>query len=97
MRQAAPLLALVLLAGCANGPVAPNYEMQFGNAVREARARMTLNPGAASNDPVVGIDGQAARDAQERYHESFRKPPPVVNVINIGGAIGAGGGGGAGR
>ena len=97
MRRIASLLGLALLAGCAGKPVAPNYELHFGKAVREARQRMTINTGPASTDPVAGIDGQAARDTQERYHESFRKPPPVVNVINIGGAIGSGGGGGGGR
>jgi hypothetical protein len=83
------------LAGCAapgaSLTAAPNYDLQFGNAVREARMRMTLNPGAASTDPVAGIDGPAARLAQDRYHETFKSPPPPVSVINIGGALSQGG------
>ena len=80
------------LAGCgATTTATPNYDLRFGNAVREARARMTLNPGAAVADPVAGMDGRAAHEAQERYQESFRTPPPVVNVINIGGVSGKGG------
>ena len=48
---------------------------------------MTLNPrGAANPDPVAGLDGQAARAALERYQDSFKAPPPVINVINIGGS-----------
>ncbi|MEJ6022095.1 hypothetical protein [Ramlibacter sp. PS4R-6] len=75
------------LAGCAATKTAtPNYDLRFGSAVREARARMTLNPAAATGDAVAGMDGRAAHEAQERYQESFRAPPPVVNVINIGGA-----------
>jgi hypothetical protein len=76
-----------LLAGCAVSAT-PQYDARFGDAVREAKQRMTLNPGAASADPVAGLDGVAAREAQGRYHESFKSPPPVVNVINIGGAAG---------
>jgi hypothetical protein len=87
-------LALLLcsaLAGCAGTSATPNYDARFGDAVREARLRMTLNRAAAPADAVTGIDGRAAHEAQERYHESFKAPPPVVNVINIGGAGGRSG------
>jgi hypothetical protein len=90
MKTLSLFLALGVLAGCAAKPIAPAYDMRFGNAVREARARMTLNPTPAP-DTLAGVDGPAAREAQTRYHESFKAPPPVVNVINIGGAIGSGG------
>lgn len=57
-----------------------------GDAVRQARAAMTINPDAGANpDQAAGIDGQAGREAVARYQESFKAPPPVVNVINIGG------------
>lgn len=90
------ILALALtafLAGCA-ASATPQYDTRFGDAVREAKQRMTLNPAAASADPVVGIDGPSAREAQVRYHDSFKSPPPVVNVINIGGSVSGQGGGG---
>jgi uncharacterized lipoprotein len=77
-------LMLALLAGCST---TPHYDQRFGDAVRQARAAMTINPGARANpDPVAGMDGQAAGQAVERYHDSFKAPPPVVNVINIGNA-----------
>jgi hypothetical protein len=86
-------LALVLFGGCANSPT-PNYDARFGDAVRQARQMMIINPNAGTNpDPMFGLDGVAAREAAVRYQESFQKPPPVVNVINIGGGIGGGGGG----
>lgn len=79
---------IVLLAGCASPT--PDYDLKFGNAVREARARMTLNPNAGTNpDLAVGMDGKSARDAITLYERSFQAPPPVVNVINIGGSAGA--------
>ena len=92
MRTLPLLTALALLAGCASST--PNYDMRFGDAVRQARQAMAINPGPASADPLTGMDGKAALDATGRYHESFKTPPPVVNVINIGGSTTGGGGGG---
>ncbi len=90
MRKPLALLVLVLLGGCA-ASTTPNYDMRFGDAVRQARARMTLNPNAGANpDPIAGMDGRAAREAIGRYQDSFRAPPPVVNVINIGGSASGG-------
>lgn len=77
---------LAVLSGCA-ATSTPNYDARFGDAVRQARIAMTINPRAAANpDPVAGIDGKAAHEAFQRYQESFKAPPPVINVINIGGA-----------
>ena len=87
MKSISSLALCALLAGCgAMSTATPNYDLRFGDAVREARQRMTLNPGAGASDPVAGMDGHAAHEAQERYQDSFKAPPPVVNVINIGGA-----------
>jgi hypothetical protein len=78
---------LAVLCGCAT--TTPNYDARFGDAVRQARSAMTINPrGGANPDPAAGIDGQAAREAIGRYQDSFKAPPPVVNVINIGGGTG---------
>ncbi len=83
-------VVLVLLGGCANSPT-PNYDARFGDAVRQSRQMMIINPTAGSNpDPIAGMDGKAAIEAAVRYHDSFKAPPPVTNVINIGGAIGGG-------
>ncbi len=85
-------LLFVLMAGCAT--VTPNYDTKFGDSVREAKLKMTINPGAGRNpDPVAGMDGKAARETIILYQETFKAPPPVVNVINIGGGLGGGAGG----
>ena len=77
-------------AGCATRT--PVLDRSFGDAVRAARAQQTLNPNAGRDaDPVVGLDGLAARESIERYKDSAKAPPPVTNVINIGGGIGGGG------
>lgn len=78
-------LFLCLLAGCST---TPNYDAKFGDAVREARMHMTLNPHAGKNaETVVGMDGKSAKEAMTRYQNTFKEPPPVTNVINIGGTI----------
>lgn len=90
MKNPLPLLVLVFLGGCA-ASTTPNYDLRFGDAVRESRVRMTLNPNAGlSPNPISGMDGRSAREAVIRYQDSFKAPPPVVNVINIGGAPGSG-------
>lgn len=76
-----------LLAGC--GSPTPNYDARFGDAVRDAKRKMTINPDAGKNtDQALGMDGRASRESMQRYHDTYKSPPPAVNVINIGGAIG---------
>ena len=90
MRKPLALLVIALLGGCASS-ITPSYDTRFGDAVRQARQRMTLNPNAGANpDPVAGMDGRSAHEAVVRYQDSFKSPPPVVNVINIGGSASAG-------
>jgi hypothetical protein len=84
-RLALTISAALLLGGCANS-ITPNYDKRFGEAVRSSRSQMVLNPTPATG-PLVGMDGPAAREAQVRYQNTFKDPPPVVNVINIGGGI----------
>lgn len=76
-------------AGCANRT--PVLDSKFGDAVRAARTQQTINPNAGMEpDAVEGLDGLAAREAMGRYKDSLRTPPPVTNVINIGGTISGG-------
>jgi hypothetical protein len=85
---------LATLAGCA---ATPNYDKHFGDAVRQARTAMTINPKASANpDEVRGIDGQAAREAVTRYHDSFKAPPSPVPSVSLSANASAGPGPGAG-
>lgn len=80
----------ILLAGCAS-TTTPQYDAKFGDAVREAKLKMTINPNAGlSADNSAGMDGKAAKEAVGHYQGTFKTPPPAANVINIGGAIGSG-------
>ncbi len=89
-------LALMLgLGGCVSPT--PYLDEHFGEAVRAARLAQTMHPDAGRDaDPVTGMDGVAAKESMTRYDASFKNPPPVTNVVNIGGVIG-GGSSGAGR
>lgn len=91
----AAALALVALAGCA--PTSPNFDRHFGETVPALRALQTRNPDAPvanQGKSVDGLDGRAAREAIERYHQSFSEPPVPENPFLIG--IGNGAVGGAG-
>jgi hypothetical protein len=82
------VLALTQLGGCGHSPT-PHYDARFGDAVRQARQLMIINPNAGANpDTMAGMDGKSATEAMGRYHDSFKAPPPPMNVINIGGAVG---------
>ncbi|MEY4883732.1 MAG: hypothetical protein RIS34_1586 [Pseudomonadota bacterium] len=84
-------LCVGLVGGCATS-VTPNYDLKFGDALREAKLQMIIDPDAGKNpDMALGIDGGAARETIVRYQNSFKAPPPATNVINIGGSIGGAG------
>ena len=90
MNKLALVLLLGLIAGCSTAT--PQYDTKFGDAVREARQKMTINPDAGRNSGQVGyIDGKSGREAIILYQGTFKAPPPAVNVINIGGGISGGG------
>ncbi len=80
----AGLFALMLLAGCASQT--PMLDESFGDAVNAAKAQQTLNPDAAlTNEPVYGIDGDAANAAIDTYRESYENPEEgTTDVFNIG-------------
>jgi starvation-inducible outer membrane lipoprotein len=66
----AAALAL-LLSACSTTPQADN---RFGQSARAAVAAQIAQPAAARNPtPVAGMDGRAARAAQEKYEQSFGK------------------------
>ena len=87
---ATTIALMVQLTGC--GSTTPDLDAKFGDAVRTARQQQTLNPAAPmGNNPVLGINGQAAASAQDRYHDSFKAPPKTFEVLGIGGALSSGG------
>ena len=86
MKSITTIALACLVTGCAG--VSPQYDAKFGDAVRAARLAQTLHPDAPANpDAALGIDGNSAGNALERYQDSFKAPPKTFEVINIGGAL----------
>ena len=80
------IVALGLLTGCI--AVHPEVDQRSGEAITAARAAQTFDAQASLKPrPVAGIEGLAAKETADRYVQSFKSPPPVTNVINIGGGI----------
>jgi hypothetical protein len=78
--------ALVALTGCVSPH--PEANNRFGQAVNSAKHAQTLNPqGTRPVSAVSGIDGRAAKETMDRYVDSFKAPPPTLNVFNIGGPV----------
>jgi len=49
-------------------------ERDYGTSYQLQKFNQTLNPGAEKNRaPVMGIDGQAAQNAVEKYRKGFEK------------------------
>jgi type IV pilus biogenesis protein CpaD/CtpE len=86
-RTIAGIVALLLLQGCST---APRFEKNFGKAVRANLAAQTIDPrGSTNTNPATGIDGAAARAAQQRYQQSFVQPDsaasaPQLNTLGSG-------------
>ncbi len=86
MKKLPIALLLCLLAACST---TPDYNSKFGDAVREAKLKMTINPDAGKNpDLAMGLDGKAARNAMVRYTGKTQQPP--TDVGNIGGSMSTG-------
>ena len=88
MTKLAIALFIGLVAGCSS--VTPHYDARFGDAVRDAKKKMIINPDAGKTpDTAAGMDGKSARESIILYQGTYKSPPPAVNVINLGGAIGS--------
>lgn len=80
---------IVSLAGCV-ATTTPETDSRFGESMSLIKAQQTLNPAASNNtDPVMGIDGRAAKGAMDRYRKSFSEEPKEgaspSQQFNIGG------------
>ena len=85
----AAMLATLILASCVSQ--SPYVDQHFGEAVNAAKAQQIINPDASlNNDPVAGVDGQAAKGAIDRYQKSFVQPPATSSAFTIGIGGGAG-------
>lgn len=86
IRRNLPVLVLMvgaMLQGCSS---TPRFNDHFGTAVRSNLSAQVINPAAAANaNPAFGVDGAAARAAQERYQRSFKETDTSADrsLINV--------------
>lgn len=86
----AAISSIALLSACVS--TTPNLDATFGEATRQTLRQQIINPQASNDtDPVVGIDGRAARDAMDNYHKSFATPEKSKD-LSIGEGAASGGG-----
>lgn len=78
----ATLLAALSTSACSS---TPHFDRHFGDSVRASMAAQVINPDAVRNaDPVAGIDGRAAKGAQDRYELSVEPPPAPQRMLGNG-------------
>jgi hypothetical protein len=75
-------LATLALCGCAVNPY--GHDENFGASVKSAQALQLARPGVRPVGSALALDGESAALAIDNYYSSFAKPPPPVNVFNIG-------------
>lgn len=84
--RAGALAGLTLLVtACA--PTSPTFDRHFGETVPALRAQQTRNPDAPvanQGKSTDGLQGRSAREAVDRYYNSFSAPPVQSNVFTIG-------------
>jgi len=75
---------LAALGGCA-ATASPEWDARFGDSTRALKAQQLIDPAAPKRNAGVTspASGKTVREANERYVETYRSPPPT-NVINIG-------------
>lgn len=86
--------SLALLAACGSTPTnhegnevfgATMTDKKFGDSVREARLRQTIDLEAGNKHAAtVGTDAKSADAAMKRYYKSFEKPEPTFKILGIG-------------
>jgi len=94
MKTSIVTLAIVLsastLGACGtsgNTVVGPSAtDKAFGNSVREARLRQTIDMNAGSKHAATGSDAQSGTLAVKRYQDSYKRPvkKPSFKVLGIG-------------
>lgn len=95
MKTSIVTIALVLSASVlgACGSTSGNHmlgntatDRTFGNSVREARLRQTIDMEAGSKHAVTGSDAQTGTLAVKRYHDSYKRPAKQQSfkVLGIG-------------
>ena len=83
----AATLAILLLQGCAAliASGTPDWDSRFGDSTRQLRAQQLIDTDAPQRNANARqvTDSRSAREARDRYIESFTAPPPQINMILV--------------
>lgn len=80
-------LSGLALQGCAVSG-SPAWDGRFGEATRQLGAQQLIAPAAPQRNADAGarVDGRSAREARDRYLDSYAAPPASnVAPVNVGG------------
>lgn len=81
-RVAGVLAAVLALSACSSTPY---FDRHFGQSVRATLASQVIDPAAVRNtNPVSGVDGRAAKGAQDRYEKSVEAPQALKGIMGGG-------------
>lgn len=84
MKTILSLAAALTLSACASS-LAPNWERNFGSAVRAAKVAQTINPVGTPSSARGTTDGKAVAGAQTAYSQSYgygvKETKPAVVVM----------------
>ncbi len=79
----AGIVGLLSLTMACAGPT--RVERDFGTSANLVKFNQMANPQAGKNlEPVVGLDGEAAKANMDKYHKSFEKPPADQTIYMLG-------------
>lgn len=84
-------ISTAIIAAAATGCTAttPNLDRHFGSTVNVLKAQQVIDPAASSRVTPVTLDGEAAREAVNRYYKSYKVPAPQPGAFTIK-AVGSG-------
>lgn len=81
------VLSLALWSCAGNLPVGKRVEIldaNWGKSIETAKNSQIFNPDAGENlDPVIGLDGEPADYAVDKYKKSFEKVVPVKTTTTF--------------
>jgi hypothetical protein len=75
------IVAMIFIAGCASQS---RLAMDYGTSYELQKFNQILNAEAEKNlEPVVGINGEAARASIDKYKKGFEKQKTAATVYNF--------------
>jgi len=78
------LLIFAMVWGCGTSQRQIALDKNWGRSNETARFSQILNPDASEdNNPVTGLDGEAARNSLVKYQNSFKSEESTGTVMNI--------------